>query len=73
MPEAVRSWKRRRGKPGEAVLETEVPSAQRLAVPPIDSLDAEGFRQLMDEVAGHKGAIDGTPIGEFLGGDEAIL
>ncbi len=58
--------RRRRGKPGEALLETEVPSAQRLLVPPIDELDAEGFRRLVDEAAGHKGVLRGAVVWSML-------
>ncbi len=59
-------YRRRRGKPGEAVLETEVPSKQRLVVPPIDKLDAEGFRRLVDEVAGHKEVRRGAVLWSML-------
>ncbi len=60
------AYRRRRGKPGEAVLETQVPSAQRLVVPPIDGLDAEGFRRLVDEVAGHKEVPRGAVLWSML-------
>lgn len=59
-------YRRRRGKPGEAVLETQVPSPQRLVVPPIEMLDAEGFRRLVDEVAGHKGVQRGAVLWSML-------
>ncbi len=60
------AYRRRRGKPGETVLETEVPSPQRLVVAPIESLHAEGFRRLVDEVAGHKGVLRGVVLWSML-------
>ena len=47
-------YRRRRGPSGATVLETRVPSPYELTVPPAGSLDAEGFRRLVDDVAAHK-------------------
>ena len=59
-------YRRRRGEPGQAVLETEIPSRQQLVVPPIEKLDAEGFRRLVDEVARHKGVPRGAILWSML-------
>jgi len=59
-------YRRRRGQPGETVLETAHPSPQRLLVPPIEALHAEGFRRLVDEVAEHKGAPRGAVLWSML-------
>ncbi len=60
------SYRRRRGEPGEAVLETTVPSPHRLVVPPLGALHAEGFRRLVDEVAGHRGVTRGVVLWSML-------
>ncbi len=60
------AYRRRRGKPGEAVLETEVPSPQRLIVLPIEELTAEAFRRLVDVVAEHKGVPRGAVLWSML-------
>lgn len=59
-------YRRLRGKKGEAVLETDAPSPQKLTVPPIEALDAEGFRGLVDEVAAHKGVRRGVVLKSML-------
>ena len=59
-------YRRRPGKPGETVLETEMPSPQRLVVPSIGMLDAKGFRRIVDEVAEHKRVRRGAVLWSML-------
>lgn len=47
--------RRVRGAPGEAVLVTDEPSAQRLVIPDPRHLDREALRGVVAAVAAHKG------------------
>ncbi len=66
------AYRRRHGKPGETVLgtgnvlETNLPTPQRLVAPPSEALDTEGFRRLVDEVARHKGVQRGAILRSML-------
>ncbi len=60
------SYRRRRGQPGETVLETDQPTPQHLTVSSAEALDVEGFRRLVDEVATHKGVPPGIVLRSML-------